>query len=322
MGKVVGGLLRGLATLFYLLDFLLSAAILGIYSYYIATLHRHNLPIGDQWRAVEGLSGAAVLYTIFAVLLTCFLGGIGFFAFLGMCFDAIFCGAMIAIAVLVRHGAHTCHGRVTTTLGTGNVNATAPTGLSYRIACDLDLAVLIIACVAALSFLISFFLQLLINRHRAQDKYKGPNTREEEGVVAAEPEKRGFFGRRAKSTREAYRTEPEMAVVDGPTTNGGLVANDATYVRPSHDSHVTGTTLGQPTDGYVNGNKYENNKYENHPAVPAPQFTTTTGPNIVSSTTTTRDAYYDPNAVPATTGPNGFVAPRTQYIPGQQSNNF
>ena len=35
-------------------------------------------------KAVEGLSGAAVLYTIFAVVLTCCLGGISVFAFLAI----------------------------------------------------------------------------------------------------------------------------------------------------------------------------------------------------------------------------------------------
>jgi len=172
MAKVVGAGLRAVATLFYMLDLLISAAILGIYSYYIATLHRHNQPIDTKWRAVEGLAGSATLYSIFAVLLTCFLGGMSFFAFLGMSFDIIFCGAMIAIAVLVRQGAHTCNNNnyITSPLGSGTLSGNTTTGLSLEIACKLDLAVLVLACAGALFFLLSFLLQLLVNRHHANEK--------------------------------------------------------------------------------------------------------------------------------------------------------
>ena len=53
------------------------------------------------------MSGAAVIYTGFASLLTCFLGGITFFAFLAILLDVLFCAAMVAIAVLTRGGSHT-----------------------------------------------------------------------------------------------------------------------------------------------------------------------------------------------------------------------
>ena len=53
------------------------------------------------------MSGGAVIYTGFATLLTCFLGGITFFALLAILLDVLFCGAMVAIAVLTRGGRHT-----------------------------------------------------------------------------------------------------------------------------------------------------------------------------------------------------------------------
>jgi hypothetical protein len=65
------------------------------------------------------MSGGVVLYTIFAILLTCFLGGKAFFAFLGMILDLACAGAMIAIAVLTRDGASSCTGNVQTPLGDG-----------------------------------------------------------------------------------------------------------------------------------------------------------------------------------------------------------
>lgn len=58
-------------------------------------------------KAVEGMSGAAVIYTAFATLLTCFLGGIAFFAYLAVVLDVLFCIAMIAIAILTRGGRRT-----------------------------------------------------------------------------------------------------------------------------------------------------------------------------------------------------------------------
>ena len=61
-------------------------------------------------KAVEGMSGGAVIYTAFAVILVCFLGGITVFAMLGLVLDLLFCGAFIAIAVLARGGAKTCSG--------------------------------------------------------------------------------------------------------------------------------------------------------------------------------------------------------------------
>lgn len=149
MAKVVGGLLRSMATLFYLLDFLCAAAIIALYSYFIAKLDYHDLNISNQVKAIEGLSGAAVIYSAFAVLLTCFLGGVKFLAFLAILLDLLFMGAMIAIAILVRGAAHSCTGNVTTPLGTGNVNTDGAAGTNLGTACKMNLAVLIIACIAA-----------------------------------------------------------------------------------------------------------------------------------------------------------------------------
>ena len=58
-------------------------------------------------KAVEGISGGACIYTAFATLLTCFLGGLTFFAFLAILLDICFLGAFIAIAILARGGVHT-----------------------------------------------------------------------------------------------------------------------------------------------------------------------------------------------------------------------
>lgn len=84
MALIKGGFLRIFQTFLYALAFLCAAVILGIYSYFLATLADRNAFIANWVKAVEGISGAAVLYTIFAVVLTCCLGGISFFAFLAI----------------------------------------------------------------------------------------------------------------------------------------------------------------------------------------------------------------------------------------------
>lgn len=116
----VGGLfLRLGSTILYALEFCCAAIILGIYSYFLAVQADRDVTIARWQQAVTGLSGGVVLYTIFAVLLTCFLGGKSFFALLGMIFNLLCCGAMIAIAVMTRDGASSCSGNVKTPLGDG-----------------------------------------------------------------------------------------------------------------------------------------------------------------------------------------------------------
>lgn len=114
-----GAALKLFQTILYAIEFCCAGIILGIYSYFLSVLADRDLPIYTWAKAVEGISGAAVLYTIFAVLLTCCLGGKTFFAFLGIVLDLLFCGGFIAIAVLTRDGAHSCSGYVNTPLGNG-----------------------------------------------------------------------------------------------------------------------------------------------------------------------------------------------------------
>jgi hypothetical protein len=106
-------------TFLYALAFCCSAIILGIYSYFLAVQSNRHAPIARWEKAVEGVSGIAVVYTIFATILTCCIGGISFFAFLGIVLDVLFAGAFIALAVLTRDGAGSCSGNVNTPLGNG-----------------------------------------------------------------------------------------------------------------------------------------------------------------------------------------------------------
>ena len=118
-----GAALKTVALIIYGLAFCCSALILGVYSYFLSVLADRDLVIETWTKAVTGMSGAAVLYTAFAVLLTCCLGGKSFFAFLAIILNVLFTGAFVAIAVLTRDGVQSCTGVVDTPIGTGPSNA-------------------------------------------------------------------------------------------------------------------------------------------------------------------------------------------------------
>lgn len=120
-----GGLaLKGASWFLRFVEFCCAAVILGIFSYYLATLHNHHLSINTHIRAVEGISGAAIVYTIFALIFVCCLGGVMFFSLLGMLLDLAFTGAFIYIAWVNRHATESCSGVVTTPYGTGDTRVT------------------------------------------------------------------------------------------------------------------------------------------------------------------------------------------------------
>lgn len=155
-----GAFLKAVQTILYALEFCCAAIILGIYSYFLATLADRDLTIYTWAKAVEGMSGAAVLYTIFAVLLTCCLGGKSFFALIAILLDLAFCGAFIAMAVLTRDGANRCSGYVKTPLGNGQSNdkqgfdsASGEQQYTYAVslgtACRLNTACFAVAIVGA-----------------------------------------------------------------------------------------------------------------------------------------------------------------------------
>ncbi|KAL8940617.1 MAG: hypothetical protein Q9216_002730 [Gyalolechia sp. 2 TL-2023] len=97
-----GVALRGVTTFLRSVELLGSVLVLGITSYWLGVLTHRNASIPTWMKAVEGMAGGAVIYTGFAVILTCFLGGFTFFAFLAVLLDILFVGAFVAIAILTR----------------------------------------------------------------------------------------------------------------------------------------------------------------------------------------------------------------------------
>lgn len=95
------------------------------------------------------------MYTLIALVLTCFLGGFAFFAFIGIALDLLFMGAFIAVAVMTRDGASSCKGNfVKTPLGSGNPsshvgNQGAVWTASLHTLCRLETVVFAVAIIGA-----------------------------------------------------------------------------------------------------------------------------------------------------------------------------
>jgi hypothetical protein len=128
--------LKSLQTLLRLLQLLCSILILGIYSYFLSMQSRHRLYKAPWVKAVEAIAAASILWTLFALLLTVFVGGAAAFGYPALLLDLLFFGAFIAVTVLTRSGRQNCRGYVSTPLGSGdsrtNSVVTRPPNPSYR----------------------------------------------------------------------------------------------------------------------------------------------------------------------------------------------
>jgi hypothetical protein len=161
-GGGVGLALKGLQWFLRVIEFCCAALILGVFSYFLAALHNHGLNIDNYTRSIEGISGAAALYTLIGLLLLCFVAGMTFFSLFAILVDLAFIGAFIYVAYETRSGAGSCSGTVTTVFGTGDVNgdSTVPSGNggtttlpSFKQACQLETACFSVSIVAMYALL-------------------------------------------------------------------------------------------------------------------------------------------------------------------------
>lgn len=156
MGAAKGIALRGTQFFLRAIQFCCAAIVLALFCYFLATLSNHNMHIDVWLRAVTGISGAGVLYTILAVLMLCCIPGRSFPSFIMMVLDVCFAGAFIYVAVANRHGASSCDGEVDTPFGRGNADTNVVdngdggfTALpSLRQACKMETACLAVSIVA------------------------------------------------------------------------------------------------------------------------------------------------------------------------------
>ncbi|KAF1350437.1 hypothetical protein EJ07DRAFT_139124 [Lizonia empirigonia] len=252
-----GAVLKLIATALYALEFCCAAIVLGIYSYFLAVQADRDVTIPRWQQAVTGLSGGTVLYTIFAIVFTFCLGGKAFFALLGLIFNVLCCGAMIAVAVLTRDGASSCTGNVNTPLGDGPSNSKEGFGsngqgnqitysASLGTTCKLNTACFAVAIVGVFLFLVSIPVQILLGRHHKKEKRfgPGPTNNYTRGSGAK-------FWQRKKRNNNLH--DPEVAAVPTTTTGHATLAPGARDYRQSHDTHMTGSTVAAPYGTATNG---------------------------------------------------------------------
>ncbi|KAK4467136.1 hypothetical protein QBC42DRAFT_1723 [Cladorrhinum samala] len=251
MGATAGTALRGLQYFLRAIQFACAALTLAIYSYFLATLHNHSLPIGTSIRAVEGISGAGVAYTILAFLILCCAPGQPFFSFILMILDVCFAAAFIYVAVANKDGASSCNGEVSTAFGKGNAdtnvvdNVSASEGFtalpSLRQACKMESAVLAVSIVAVVFFLASTFVNLALARNRKKEQRIGPSPANGYTSGYGKPNKKrfGLFSRLG-------RKDPQDS-----TKNDDYLPSHATPDDMRHSLATDQTRVG--SGGYSNG---------------------------------------------------------------------
>ncbi|KAG8666132.1 hypothetical protein FPOAC2_11227 [Fusarium poae] len=285
MGAKAGTALKFLQWFIRGIQFACAALILAIYSYFLATLHNHDLSISNKIRAVEGISGIAVLYTAAALLLLCCLAGRTLSSLLAIILDVAFIGAFIYVAVANKGGASSCTGYLDTPFGRGQASNTAEgsdgfTALpSYRTACKLQSACLAVSIVAIIFFILSILVEVALARHHRKEKRFGPGPTND--YTSGYGAKGGFFSRifrRRKNTAAGNDDAlPEHAHPDELGTYRQSHATDRTAVNNFPDNSNTYNKYDNNGLGYQDPNHGRQDGYgQIH--YPEPQYGVTQPP--------------------------------------------
>lgn len=274
MGAATGIALRGMQFFLRIVQFCCAAIVLALFSYFLATLNNHNLAIGTWVRAVEGISGAAVLYTILALLALCCLAGRSFPSFITMLFDVAFIGGFIYIAWANRNGASSCNGIVDTPYGTGdadtNVGDNGHGGFtqlpSLRQACRMQTACLAVSIVAIIFFALTPIVSLALVRHRRKENRYGPSPANDYTQGYGRPKKFGWFGL-GRKRGDAGAAGPNPDALPQHTTPGDVRTSYATEATRVGSSGGYGGLGGQGPNKYeaAQGGGWEDVPMGNYP---------------------------------------------------------
>jgi len=184
-----------------------AAVVLGLTSYYLAAQTSNSLEVPTNERAVEGIAGAACVYTLSALLLLCFLAGFAVVSALAVALDILFIGAFIFVAWVYRRGAQDCDDVFVNTifgLGPGGSRVSPPEGAdvgftrlpTYGSACRMEKANMSLAILAIFFFLFSAVIEVMLVRNRSRVKH--------EEAAANGPKKGGLF---SSFRRRGYKTD-------------------------------------------------------------------------------------------------------------------
>ncbi|RCI08820.1 hypothetical protein L249_4844 [Ophiocordyceps polyrhachis-furcata BCC 54312] len=182
MGAKTGAALKSFQWLLRALQFLCAAFILAVFSFFLYTLRTNNLPIDNTFRAVEGISGAAALYTIFAMLLVCCIGGQLYAAIAAAALDLGFIGAFIYVAVVNKGGLGSCTRLSDTLFGQSlgpneaALDAEQQDGLpGVQTACMLSVGCFGVAIAIIVLFVFSALMEVALARHHRKEHRFGPS---------------------------------------------------------------------------------------------------------------------------------------------------
>jgi hypothetical protein len=269
MGAKSGTALKFLQWFLRGVQFLCCALVLGVYSYFLATLHNHDLNISRDVKAVEGISGVGVIYTLLSLLLLCCLAGIKVISLIAIVLDLAFIGAFIFVAVANKNGASDCKGYLDTPFGQGQSDNTANgsdgfTALpSFHVACRLQSACLGVAIIAIIFFILTILTEVGLARHHHKAKRFGPSPQNNyTSGYGDSDEKGGFFSRlfgRKKGTVQSdenhlpAHTTPDQ--IDHTrqsyaTETTAVNNNDNPYVHNGDQSHATNGGYNKNETGY------------------------------------------------------------------------
>lgn len=278
MGAKSGLALKGLQWFIRGVQFCCAAVVLALYSYFMASLSNRNLPIANWIKAVEGISGIAVLYTIAGLLLLWCFAGRRVTSFLAMVLDVAFIGGFIFIAWANRGGANSCNGIVSTPYGTADADTniqpngdTGYTGLpSFRQACRLQTACFAVSLIAIFFFIFSAIVEVSLVRNRQKEKRFGPSPKNNYTSGSGTGKRFGFLGRRNKSVRSQntnvlpQHTHPD-AVRDSYATESTAVSGGAAGVPPQSTHAKYGEVgYGNQRTGVVEPAQYPEANYQRY----------------------------------------------------------
>jgi hypothetical protein len=264
MGTKSGVALKFLQWFVRGVQFCCSAVVLALFSFYLAVAARNNVEIPTWVRAVEGISGVGVLYTLLGLLLLCCLAGHPFTSFIAIVLDVAFVGAFIYVAQANRGGASSCTGRIDTPFGSGDANTSLDGLPSFRSICQMQSAALAVSIVAIVFFIISALVEIVLVRHRRKESRWGPSPANN---YTSGSGRKGVFGlfRRKKTTDTMdpnvlpQHTHPDQ-VRPSYNTDTTAVGHDHQHNKYgeagfAHDGHTA-----YPESGVTGANGY-NNRY-------------------------------------------------------------
>lgn len=244
-----------------------AAVVLALFSYFLATMHNHNMTIPNQVRAVEGISGFAVLYTLIGLLLLCCLAGHPFTSAIAILLDGCFAAAFIYVAVANKGGVGSCQGTVNTQFGEGDANskpkenedgfAALPT---YGQACRMGSACVAVSIVVIFFFIFSVLVEITLVRARRQEARFGPSPAN--NYTSGYGRRGKFFG--LFKRRQAAEDE-NPNILPAHTTPNELTHQNEPLV-PSYNTEST--AMGGHEGGY---NKYGESGYHNDGRVAYPE---------------------------------------------------